>query len=137
MKPLVLDACAVLAFLWREPGGATVGAWLHEAARGERRLAVHRLTLGEVYYREWYAHGEKIADQKLHDLRALPWDLTGPLSFELLKISGQLKVEHGLAWADAIAGAWARLNDAVLVTTDRKGFEKAARAGILEVKFLR
>ena len=97
----------------------------------------HRLSLGELYYLARKSSGVVEADAQLVKLRKLPWDTSGPLNFELLRLAGALKTEHGVPYVDAIAGAWALLNDAALAATDRKGYAAAARAEALEVLFLR
>jgi predicted nucleic acid-binding protein len=100
-------------------------------------LLVHRVSLGELYYLAASGGGEKEAERLLADLRKLPWDTAGPLGFDLLRAASRLKVDHRVPYVDAIAGAWALVNDAALATTDRRGFERAAKSGALEVLFLR
>ena len=100
-------------------------------------MLIHRLSLGEIYYLMRNLSGEAQADARLVKLRKLPWDNSGPLNYELIRAAGRLKVDHGVPYVDAVAGAWALFNDATLATTDRKAFAAAARAEALEVTFLR
>ena len=137
MKPVVLDTSAVVAYYRREPGGDRVRDWLAEATRGERHLYIHRLSLGEYYCLLRSELGEAQADLRLARVTAMPWDTAGTLSLALIRGAARLKGDFGVAYADAIAGAWARLNDAILATTDRKAFAAPAKAGALDVIFLR
>ena len=81
--------------------------------------------------------GAQAAELLLAEVRRLPIEESSTLSFDLLHVAATLKLEHGVPYVDAIAGAWAIRNSALFATTDRRGFRKAASAQALDVRFIR
>jgi PIN domain nuclease of toxin-antitoxin system len=49
-KTYIIDACAVIAFLSKEPGAMEVHSLLRRAEIGEAQVFMHNLNLLEVYY---------------------------------------------------------------------------------------
>jgi len=76
MSVVVLDAWAALAFLQREGQAAViVRRLLRRAARGNVRLSMNVVNLGEVYYHLIQIAGEEQADVRLQRFRRLPIDV--------------------------------------------------------------
>jgi PIN domain nuclease of toxin-antitoxin system len=62
---IVLDAWAALAFLQREePAALIVRRLLRRAVRGNVRLLINAVNLGEVYYRLLQTAGAERADER-------------------------------------------------------------------------
>jgi len=118
MSVLVLDAWAVLAFLQREgPAAVVVRRLLRRAARGNVRLRMNVVNLGEVYYRLIQTTGSERAAARLHQLRRLPIDVL-PAREALALSAAKMKAAHAISYADAFAIATAKAENARLVTGD-------------------
>ncbi|GHS94096.1 hypothetical protein AGMMS50276_06010 [Synergistales bacterium] len=71
-KLYVLDACALIAYLNRENGGALVRSIFIEAAKGNSIIRMNKLNLLEVYYDNYRARGKEAANVMLEVIRGLP-----------------------------------------------------------------
>jgi PIN domain nuclease of toxin-antitoxin system len=130
----VLDACALIAYLRDEDGGALVEEYL---ASTEDCL-VHVVNLCEVYYDFVRAGGEERARSAVDDLedegllvredtdRAF-WQEVGRLKATLVRIS--LADCFAIALSNRIAGR--------VVTSDHHELDSVAEQGICEVEFIR
>ena len=117
MRRAVLDTCAVLAWLWHEPGGALVTELLREIEADRLWGAICAINLGEVYYRTCREKGQEDAESDLQMLRKLPWQVV-PASNDLVWAAARLKARYPISYADAFALACAQQHDASLVTND-------------------
>ena len=91
---IVLDAWAALAFLQREgPAALVVRRLLRRAARGNIRLLINAVNLGEVYYRLLQTAGAKRADERLALLRHLPIAVC-PVRETLALSAARMKAAH-------------------------------------------
>ena len=61
----VLDASALVAYLWKQAGHEKVQDFLSKAAESEKRLLMATVNLGEVYYLLIRDHGLEEADKIL------------------------------------------------------------------------
>jgi ribonuclease VapC len=68
----VLDACALLRVAQAEHGMDAVVERLRAAQRGECRLLLHQINLGEVVYRIGKVHGWTVAERKRGEIGLLP-----------------------------------------------------------------
>jgi len=90
---------------------------LREAQKGEARLLMTWVNLGEVAYiveRRW---GEKRLRQVLTTLEATPLQMI-PVGRELVLAAAHIKAAHPLSYADSFAAALAEQTGAALVTGD-------------------
>ena len=118
MRSVVLDAWAVLVFLQREGQAAmSVQRLLRRAARGNVRLVMNVVNLGEVYYRLIQIVGEQDADARLQPVRRLPIDVL-PARESLVLGGAKIKPAHPISYADAFAVATAKAERGRLVTGD-------------------
>jgi predicted nucleic acid-binding protein len=118
MSVVVLDAWAVLAFLQREsPAATVVRRLLRRAARGNVRLRMNVVNLGEVYYRLIQTAGSERAEARLQKLRRLPIDIL-PAREALALSAAKIKAAHAISYADAFAIATANAENARLATGD-------------------
>src|SRR5437867_615864 len=112
----VLDACALLAFLLREPGASVVDGLL---AANDAVCYAHVVNLCEVYYDFVRNHDSSTAQQAIQDLLTggvVPRD---DIDTDFWQHIGDLKVKPGkLSLADCFALALASRLDANLVTSD-------------------
>ena len=117
MPDLVLDAWAVMAWLKaQQPAAGQVRLLLDAADRGERKLAMNIVNLGEVFYLTVKAKDLAFGERVLENLR--PRITTVPATDELVMLAAALKARHAISYADGFAAATAILRDLQLVTGD-------------------
>ena len=115
---VVVDAWALLAFLRGEGQAAlSMRRYLRRARRGNIRLLLNWINLGEVYYRIAQIGGQDKAEETLVLVRTLPLDLF-PVKEKLVLEAARLKSKHRLSYADAFAVATARLEQGPVLTED-------------------
>ncbi|MDR1932993.1 MAG: type II toxin-antitoxin system VapC family toxin [Spirochaetales bacterium] len=119
----VLDACALIAFLDKEPGGSVVAELFQKAEAGEICIYITSIQLLEVYYDRIRVIGRDYADTFLQTFYGSSIKIVHEFSRENIRTAGRLKATYPLSLADAIACAVASSIDAALVTSDHKEFE--------------
>ena len=125
MKTTVLDASALLAMFFDEPGAEKVENLFHQAAEADKPMLIAAVNWAEVLYKMQRKHGAKGLEGAQHFERTMPLDVA-PLDRELAETAAQLKTAHDLGLADAFAAALAKSKKAELVTADTefKALEK-------------
>jgi len=114
----VVDAWAALAFLRRENlADRTMRRYLKRAQKGNLRLLMNIINLGETYYRMVQVAGEEKAGRRLALFRRLPVEIVQARE-TLVMEAARLKARHPLSYADAFAVATARIHDATILTGD-------------------
>jgi PIN domain nuclease of toxin-antitoxin system len=117
MKTTVLDASALLAMFFDEPGAEKVENLFHQAAEVDKPMLIAAVNWAEVLYKMQRKHGAKGLEGAQHFERTMPLEVA-PLDRELAESAAQLKTAHGLGLADAFAAALAKSKKAELVTAD-------------------
>ena len=135
MRDLVLDAWAVVAWLKRqEPAADQMRALLKEADRGECRLSMNIVNLGEVFYicakARNLAYGRRVLEA-LH-----PRITTISADDELVMLAATLKAQYAISYADGFAAATALLQDAPLITGDPEVRAMAASEKALQLEWI-
>ncbi len=128
----VLDSFAVLALLGREAGSKQVSQLFQQAGKGETRLLMTWVNVGEVAYiveRRW---GKERVYQVLGTLEATKIEIVS-IERELALGAAKIKAGYPLAYADAFAAALAVREKATLVTGDP---EFKMLKGVLPVQWL-
>ena len=118
MRTTVLDASALLAMLFGEPGTEEMRTLFHKAAAADKPLLMTAVNWAEALNRITRRQGES----GLAAARLLP--ANGPLSIvpadiELAEAAAAYKAADQLGLADAFAAALAKTRKADLVTADR------------------
>jgi len=136
MTTCVLDACALIALLRNEPGGAEVRALLADEACC---CFIHAVNLCEVYYDCLRNYDEAQADQMLEDLTVCGLLLRDDMDAGFWKKAGHLKARGRISLADAFAVTLAEREQAILVTSDHHEFDPLLASGLLpvSVRFIR
>jgi predicted nucleic acid-binding protein len=117
-RSAVIDSWAALALLRGErPAESAVRRHLRRAFRGNLRLLMNLVNLGEVYYRMHRIVGEARALEGLSRLRRLPIEIV-PVREPLVLEAARLKANHAISYADAFAVATARAARASVLTGD-------------------
>lgn len=132
-RRLIIDASAVLAFLYREPGGSHLAEL---AADPQNRCFIHVMNLCEIYY-DLLRRKVELANTLELALRAAgfqiaafgstPWRKAGRLKAELRRVS----------LADCFAVTLARELDGEIVSCDRHELGPLHQAGVCRCLFLR
>ena len=114
----ILDASALVAYLWKQSGYEKVQDTLSKAAGSERNLLMATVNLGEVYYLLIRDHGLEDADKILKIIETLPIDFV-EVDVELTKQAAVYKAVRKLPFADCFAAALAKLHKGELITADK------------------
>lgn len=117
MKTTVLDASALLALFFDEPGAGKVENLLHRAAEDDKRILIAAVNWAEVLYKMQRKNGAEGLEGARHFGRTMPLEVA-PLDRELAEAAAQLKAAHNLGLAEAFAAALAKSKKADLVTAD-------------------
>lgn len=133
MSVVVLDACALIAYLRGETGCERVEEIL---AQTDDPVLIHAVNLGEVFY-----DGLRRGDEKVKDL----WEDTSELGIEIRRdlddafvtTAAKWKARHRIAYADAFALALAQKESAVLATTDHNELDAVSAEGQVQFLWLR
>lgn len=117
MKTSVLDASALLAMFFGEPGMEQMRGLFHQAAETDHPALISAVNWAEVLYRMRRKHGKEGWETARRFAHSMPLDVV-PIDRELAESAAHLKNEHGLGLADAFAAALAKSRKAELVTAD-------------------
>jgi predicted nucleic acid-binding protein len=119
MKPTVLDASALLAMFFGEPGMEVVRALFHKAASADKPLLISAINWAEVLNRVTRREGAagRTAARELAVSGAIE---VVAADASLAEAAAAYKAEDRLGLADAFAAALARSRKAELVTADRE-----------------
>ncbi|MGQ0446321.1 MAG: PIN domain-containing protein [Beijerinckiaceae bacterium] len=129
-----LDACAVIAYLRREPGAEVLKAIIE---RPDTFLTMHVCNLGEVYYDFFRDDGLTAARTAWTNSLALPLELRRDADDAFIQRVGVIKVEERASFADAFALALTERLNVPLVTTDHHEFDAVERKGHFRFVWLR
>jgi PIN domain nuclease of toxin-antitoxin system len=130
----VLDACAMIAYLKGEQGGATVERLLRDP---RHTCYAHAINLCEVYYDFIRSANEETAEAAITDLVVDGVAERGDMDPALWRDAGRLKAGRRLSLADAIGVSLARRLGGDFVTSDHHEFDALVAAGLAPILFIR
>ncbi|HEY5043620.1 MAG TPA: PIN domain-containing protein [Verrucomicrobiae bacterium] len=119
MKATVLDASALLAMFFGQPGMEQVRDLFHKASEADKSMFISAVNWAEVLYKLERKHGKQGLETGRHFELTMPLDVA-PIDRELAESAAHLKNEYDLGLADAFAAALARHKKAELVTADHE-----------------
>jgi len=119
----VLDSCALIAMVNKEPGCEIVSDLLSSAEAKYARIFMNKVNLLEFYYDSIRRQGQIGAQDGLSFVAVSPIKIIPWLSDEAFEEAGRLKSQYKISLADAIALAEARTQNASLVTCDHHEFD--------------
>jgi PIN domain nuclease of toxin-antitoxin system len=133
MKPVVLDASALLALLFDEPGAEKIENLFNQAAEADKPMFIAAVNWTEVLYKMHRKQGAQGFEGARHFELTMPLDVV-PVDRELAEAAALLKNKHDFGLADAFAAALAKHKKAELVTADRefKSVEKEIKINWLK-----
>lgn len=131
----VFDACALLAFLGREPGATVIDGLLADAGN---LCLVHAINLCEVYYDIVRRGSSTLAREAIADLIAVGIQVRDDMEEAFWQQAGNLKVTPGkLSLADCFALALTMRTGATLVTSDHHEFDRIDMLKLCTILFIR
>lgn len=126
----VLDAFALLAFLFDEEGAQEVQELIYKADAGKTILLISTVNLGEVWYCITRKNSAQVADQVLQNLLSSGIEVVD-VDWELTRQAAFFKAKGNISYADAFAAALAKLRNCPVVTGDKE-FKQLAREITIE-----
>jgi predicted nucleic acid-binding protein len=117
MRTTILDASAVLALFFDEPGAEKLEALFQQAAEADKPLLITAANWAEVLLQMQRKRGEDGAKAARALERTMPLEIV-PLDKDLAEAAAQLQLEHGFGLARAFAVALSKSKKAQLVTAD-------------------
>lgn len=130
----VLDACAMIAYLRKEPGSDVVLRALTDT--GSMCLA-HAINLCEVFYDFHRKSDERAATAAISDLYAVGLVESNDFDEAFWKDAGRLKAQGKISLADCFAITLTNRVGGTLLTSDHHELDTIAAAGICSITFIR
>lgn len=137
MTGYVVDACALIAYLFDEEGSSFFETLLVKARNKDIDMIMHMANLGEVYYDIVKRNDVITAQETYKDVKQLPIRFENRISDDMVYKIGDVKTRFRISYADAFAVAQTILSQFELITTDHKEFEPLEKAGVVKIKWLR
>jgi len=131
---VVMDACAMIAYLRGEVGADVVEALLLDSGN---TCLVHAINLCEIFYDFLKNSDEATAQSAITDLVSVGLIVKEDMEPDFWQEAGRYKAGYKLALADCFAMALANRTGAELITSDHKEFDPIAAAGICRIRFFR
>lgn len=131
---MVLDACAIIAFLRDEKGADIIEELLLDPSN---ECFVHAINLCEVYYDFLRASDEAAAISAINDVNLIGIVTREDLDSQLWQQAGTYKVSERISLADCFAIALTNRVGAELVTSDHHEFDPIAAKGVCDIRFFR
>jgi len=114
----VIDSYALIGYLENEHFADRIERLLKRARKGEVRLYLHALHLGEVYYITLREQGTHLADLAYSRIKAFPLTFIDHINEELLLTAASMKAKFPISYADSFAAALAKIKNCVLLSGD-------------------
>ena len=124
MIKYVLDACALLAFVYKEPGADIVKSVLDRTDDGNAEVYMNKLNLFEVYYNIMRDEGLNHATVFYNMISKLPIIVINGFSDEVFYEAACLKAKYKMSLADSIALGEASVMGATILTSDHHEFDE-------------
>jgi len=131
----VLDSFALIGYLENEPFSNRIEKLLKQARKGDYRLYLHAIHLGEVYYITLREQGQRIADLAYSRIKTFPLTYIDRIDEELLITAATLKASYAISYADSFAAAIAKIYKCPLLSGDPE-FRILDKQGIIQIEWL-
>ena len=106
-----------MAFFQAEDGAETVKTILEKALKGETRVSMSPINLGEIFYLSVRKLGEERAEQLREDIKRLPVKIE-EVTFERIMEAARIKARYPVSYADVFCVALTLELKAPVVTGD-------------------
>lgn len=128
----ILDSFALLSHFQDESGSGRIVELMTQALKGECRLLMSLINLGEVCYIIERQRGLSAVHLALAAVENLPIEIL-PADRDSVLAAAHLKAQFSFAYADAFAATLAQAHSAVLLTGDP---EFKALQNIIQIEWL-
>lgn len=133
MQTIILDACALIAYMRQEKGADLVHK---ELTSSKTRPLIHAVNLYEVYYNT-YRQQPGLAHLLPEFAKKIGIEVVQFIDHRLMEEATTLKIVYRMSLADSLALGLTRKLNATLLTADRHEFEEIAKEGLVKIKFIR
>jgi predicted nucleic acid-binding protein len=116
----LLDACALIAFLAKEPEYAMVKEIFDRADTEKIAIYISVVNLAEVFYHLIRDKGETEAVEIMRKLDSLPIVTIDTISNAVYRDAARLKARYSISLGDVFLCATAKSLSAIVVTKDRE-----------------
>ena len=117
MRTTILDASAVLALLFDEPGADKLEALLHQAADSDKPLLITAANWAEVLCHMQRKRGDEGVTSAKNFHLTMPVEIVD-IDSALAETAAEILFQHGFGLARAFAVALSKSRKAELVTSD-------------------
>lgn len=115
----VLDACALMTYLGKEPGYEKIKDLFVKASESGRHLLMSTVNWGEVFYILIRDHGIEEAERIQKIIETFPIEFV-PADLVVTKQAALYKAIKKLPYADCFAAALAKVHKGEIVTGDKE-----------------
>jgi predicted nucleic acid-binding protein len=130
---IVLDACALIAYLNDEPGADLVDEILQHTPA----VYISAVNLLEIAYDAIRITGDGGAANEIIDVVSQLPIINWQLERRIIEIAARFKSSQRISLADSIALALAEYHNAPLATSDHHEFESLSDVGIARILWIR
>jgi PIN domain nuclease of toxin-antitoxin system len=131
----VLDSCALIAMLRKEPGGEIV-AEMFDAK--DNVCYVHAINLCEVFYEFKRNDSEDVAKSVIEDLLEAGLLIKEDLDMDFWQHAGRYKANlRRISLADCFCISLAKRLSGAVVTSDHHEFDAVVNKDLIKVEFIR
>ncbi len=113
----ILDAFALIAYFEDEPGASFVESILLDAEKGNIKLAMSVVNLGEIWYSIARSTSAGQADAFVQNIHGLSIEIVDA-DWHITRQAAIYKSKGGLSYANCYAAALAKIRNAQLITGD-------------------
>jgi len=119
MNKYVLDACAVLALLKGEQGAEKV----IKVIESDSEVILHSVTLLEIYYNLIKDIGVENANLFFENIVQTKIKIIYEVTENTIKNAGNYKSKYKISLGDSFVLATAKMNNAIIITSDHHEFD--------------
>lgn len=134
---MVLDACALIAFLRQEEGDKEIIELFEAASKGTINLYLHHVTLTEIVYDRIRFNPQENLQGFIQQIVSLPIVLSGEMPHELVIAAARFKATKRISFADSFVLGFAQLHNAAVITSDHHEFDPIEKDGALRFHWIR
>ena len=126
-----------MAFFNDEKGADVVERLLNEATTGDSAVTMNKYNLLETYYGYLRANGEDFAETIIKTVESSCIKISDVLTDEIFKQAGKLKVAFKISLADAIVLAQAKVDNAIIITSDHHELDEVESRTDIKFQWIR
>lgn len=134
---LILDSCALLAYVYNEAGADVIESALKQADEGSAALYMNKLNLPEAYYDIMRSRGLQQAEVLYSMVLMSPIHIVDVISDPAFREAGRIKTQYRISLADSIVLGEASVLGAAILTCDHHEFDLVERGENIKFTWIR